>query len=320
MRSLPPFFVMLVLIGSSAGPARAQPAPPSAPSPKLSDEAELARVVSQYEAGRYQECAASLEPLLAPGPRQLQSPSVLESARVVLAACLLGDGRGADAEAQLAQALRANPRMPRPDPLAYPQPVVDLWIRVRESLREELRAAEEERLKLADAAAQQQARVEAEQRARLLRLEQLASEEQVTQVNRRWIAAIPFGVGQFQNGHATLGWTFFGVEVALGAVSLGALAVHLSAYRQIAAGHRLDPIVTNSQLSTSFAVLQVSSWTLLGTAALGVLDAQLRFVPEVRQVRRRPLPEELRRPSALRTAPMAAALPGGAWLGLAGTY
>jgi hypothetical protein len=38
-------------------------------------------------------------------------------------------------------------------------------------------------------------------------------------------------------------------------------------------------------------VLTLSSYTLLGVAAVGIAEAQLNFVPEVRTVRERPLPK-----------------------------
>jgi hypothetical protein len=294
----------------------------SAAAPRLSDEGELARVSAQYEAGRYAECATSLEPLLGTGERRLTEPRVVENARLLRAACLIGAGRASEAEAPLAEALRADPRMSPPDALVYPQPVIDLWVRVREALREELGRAEAARLAEARAAAARRAEAEAARRRRQTALLALASEERVTRVNQRWIAAVPFGVGQFQNDDRALGWTLLGVQSALGAVSIGALAVHLSAYRQIATGARLEPEQTNSQLDTSYTVLAISSWSLLGVAALGVLHAQLTFVPEVTEVRRREIPRELRESARVAPsfAPSVVPLPQGAWIGAAGRF
>ena len=59
------------------------------PDDRLSDEAELARVVGLYEAGKYRECSEHIERLLDPiGKAPLRQPAIVENARVYWAACL----------------------------------------------------------------------------------------------------------------------------------------------------------------------------------------------------------------------------------------
>src|SRR5688572_20346044 len=62
------------------------------PAPEvLSDDAELARVVSLVEAAKYDQCAAELERLLDPkSKRKLLDPAVVETARVYQATCYIG--------------------------------------------------------------------------------------------------------------------------------------------------------------------------------------------------------------------------------------
>lgn len=273
-----------------ARPALGQTSPP-----RLTDEGEVSRIAPMFEAGRYADCARELGRLLDPGSeRPLAEPRWVELGRVYRAACLLGAGDAGAAEAVIAEALRANPRMAPPDALVFPPPVLDLWARVRDGLRDELRKADEERLERARReAAARVARARALQE-KIAELQLLATEEVVVQRNHRWVAAVPFGVGQFQNGQTALGWTFLVTESLLGAAALGALLVNLSTYRQIATGRNLEPDATNAQLRTSYDVLVVTAWSLLGVGAIGVAHAQLTFVPEVRVQRRRALPAHLR--------------------------
>jgi hypothetical protein len=72
-------------------------------------------------------------------------------------------------------------------------------------------------------------------------------------------------------------------------------------------------------------VLIFSTWGFLAVAVGGVVQAQIAFQPEFREIKRRPLPKELR--PAPRTAeqqtsvrPTAIPLPGGLGLGVAGRF
>ena len=261
----------------------------------LSDEAELARVVSLVDAAKYEECVAELERLLDPkSPRPLKNPEVIETARVYQATCYIGLGKPELADEPLAEAIRKNPQMRPPDSLLFPQRVVERFLRVREGLYAELRAAEQAAIQKARREAAERQRRENERWAKMLMLERLARQEVVVVKNRRWIAAVPFGVGQFQNGNEPLGWVFLGTQAALGLTALTALAVHSHTQARVeAAGQRGNTVApdVNQKLSDWRLAMQISSYGFLALAAIGVSEAQLNFVPEVRTVRDRPLPE-----------------------------
>lgn len=314
------FAAVVLVFGCSLGAVSpvvaAPPAPERAtpPRPRLSDEAELAQVVGLYEAGKYAQCADALAVHLDPKrPEHLRDAEVVANARIYHAACLIGSGRPEEADAPLRAAILANPQMKPPDSLVFPPPVIERFLRVRETLYEEIRRSELGRVEAARREADERALREKAKNERVRALEELATREVVTIENRRWIAALPFGVGQFQNDNPELGWAFLATEVALGATALTALAMQTHFTLE---AHRLQNPSNNAVLETWNTLLDVSAWGFLGVAVLGVVEAQLSFVPETREVRRRELPAPLRRDTGVRLSPMLRAGPGDYVLGV----
>lgn len=302
-----------------AGAARAQTNPADAGSAQVSDEAELARVTSLYEAGQYANCAKQLGPLLNPkSPERLTDQSIIETARVYYAACLIGSGHPDKADDPLRDAIRANPQMRAPDSLVFPPEVVDRFIRVRESLLTEIRKADAERIQRARAEAEKARAADRQRQAAVERLKQLASTERITVKNRRWIAAIPFGVGQFQNRDTGLGWAFLSSEVVIGGTWLGTMV--LRSYYQNQSFDAGKSKTLNIRDPTAYAVQVVSSYAFLGVAALGILQAQIAFVPEFHETRRRRLPKELETAQRVRLVPSVVPTKNGVSLGLYGTF
>ena len=293
--------------------------------PRLSDSAEVSRAASLYDSSQLEHCVVAFEDLLTPGARMLTEPEPIERARVYLAACLIGVGELERSEEVFAEAIRANPQMRPPDSLVFPPEVIDVFLRVRESLLEEIRKAAARKLEEAERQrAERQQRREAEL-LRLRELERLASQETVVVRNSRWIAAIPFGVGQFQNGDTGLGWAFLATEAVLGAVVIGGLAVELQNYALLEprAG---EPAPSRADITNNTDIAR-NVWTVglyaLGAVALGgIVEAQLSFEPEVVSVRRRELPPELRRPpeARLRWQPTITTGEQGTVIGVGGTF
>jgi hypothetical protein len=313
---------LALVLGASR--VRAEPAvhaEPSAEPPRLNDAAELARVVSLYEAGKYGECTEALTHLLRPdSPRPLRAPDVVESARIYNAACLIGSGQNQGADEPLRAAIRQNPQMKPPDSLVFPPQVVERFLRVRETMFEVIRKAEDERIKRAQELVSQQEERARKERLRVLALEQLAQREGILIPKSRWVALVPFGVGQFQNGEKALGYTFLTGEVLLAASTLTALAVESHLVLATSRVDKADPSI-NVTLANWHSALVYSSYAWLGVSLIGVLEAQLTYVPEQHLVRKRSLPPELRpTTSSLHLAPSVGPVPGGAMLGLSGRF
>lgn len=303
-----------VRASAQAAPPPLKPAPskPGAPKPpatkpvrssasqegQLSDEAQLARIAGLYEAAKYRECSDEVERLLDPtSHRALRQAGIVENARVYWAACLLGAGEADAADAPLRAAIHENPQMKAPDSLVFPQPVVERFLTVRDSLVNEIRAAEQARILQAQREAQRRLQTQARERDRMRELEKLASRETIIQKNSRAIAAIPFGVGQFQNREAGLGYTLLVSQALLGGLSVGAIVMQgklaTEADRLRRSGGVVDEEKQRNDQRTWSVVKTGSFWAFAALAVGGVVQAQLQFVPEFREERPRKLPPAL---------------------------
>jgi hypothetical protein len=177
---------------------------------------------------------------------------------------------------------------------------------------------------MAEAAARRAAERAAAERARVRRLEEYARQELTTIRNERWVAMVPFGVGQFQNRDTALGWIFLGTEAALAATALTSLIVIFDLNAQID-DEAIDTAQLNQRLDAWYQVLVLSSWGFVGVAVGGIVQAQIAFQPEFREVRKRPLPRDVRPPPATKppqafVRPAPVPLPNGLGFGLTGRF
>lgn len=254
---------------------------------------DLEKAYAAYAARKYVDAEQRLRALLNPTSGTLKDPDRVADARMYLGAVLLAEGRRTDALAVF-QRLLLEKEDYQPDPLRIPLEALDALIDVRSQIGEKVRALQVERARQQQ---DEQAKVEAEkQRAavRIAVLEKLAGEEIVIERNSRWIAVLPFGVGQFQNRQDTLGWTFLVAESALGAGSI--VAAGLTLYNESNASNALAR--NDSAQATGYYERARTAWlvnaTFFGafvtTAIVGVVHAESTFSPERVQVRRRTLP------------------------------
>jgi hypothetical protein len=251
------------------------------------DQFQNARVA--YESLNYELAADLFQGLLVTAAPSDRRPVVIE-ARKYLAAAYLFLGRKPEAEGQLELLLRAAPDYVL-DPLAFPDEVGKTFAVVKARLEKERTQTERERAR-ADARERGQQEVEArKERDRLQRLIALASTERVKETRSRWIALLPFGVGQFQNDHNGLGLVLAVSEGALLAIGATTFFLHESLRNQVPT----DADRGNAQLAEAgFRYTNEISFGLLAVLAVtGIVDAQLRFVPSRSYDQPRPLPPDL---------------------------
>lgn len=262
----------------------------------LGEEAELARATSLYDSGQYSACVDAFDRLLNPEqPRRLHSASIVENARVYHGACLIGVGRTTDAERVFREAILENPQMKTPDGLLFPESVVELFLRVREAMLDEIRRAEQKRMQDAEARANREQLLRVRERLRVEQLVAIAEKEIVIEQHQRWIATIPFGVGQFQNGSTGLGWAFLLSQTAMSGLLAGSLYMD-AYYRSKSVDPSFDLDALNTGKRTARTLQMIGGYGLIGLAVVGIAEAQLSFVPERRSERKRQLPEHLKDP------------------------
>ena len=276
------------------------PANPSASSTAAFPSGGLERIKDLFGAASFADCVKEARRLLQPTSSEPPADvATQDKTRTYLAACLILENEEKAVEAGRSvfeEAIRAarneHRRFPRPNTLVFPPPVVSAYDQVYGELEEEFQRAQ-------DTAKQQAAteikRIDAAKQAELereARLIEFATQESVVSKNERWIAAVPFGVGQFQNRKPGLGWLFLVSEaLALGTTVVG-ITYELDLYAQ--SQRSVDTHRLNSTLDGVRLMWNTSAWVLVGLAVAGVAEAQLNFVPEFRETRRRELPPNLR--------------------------
>lgn len=297
-RLLAPLALAIVLATSSVAHAQGR--------------ADLEKARAAYLARNYGEAEERLRTLTDP-TSGTKERVVLSQARMYLGAALLAQGKRELAEDVFEKLILEDPSF-EPDPLGFPADVVNTFIDTRVQLQERLKAAAQTAAKLE---AERRAREEAERRAREAWLEKVksqASEERVTVRNERLVACMPFGAGQFQNRQKALGWTFLGVESGLFVAT--AVTWGMGIYWRDRARDEARQIgVVDSAEELKARADDLRTWNLgLGgalatVAAVGIIQANVAFVPEFDEIKRRPLPPLARRTP--RVAPFVAPLPAG---------
>jgi hypothetical protein len=251
-----------------------------------------------YESQDYALAAELLEALVGGEVPKLRNRALLLESRKYLAASYLFLGRRADAEKELERLLLEEPSYEL-DPLAFPQEVQKVFSNVYQRLEKQRRESEKKRRHAEQEARKREAQRVLGERKRMLRLLELAETERIERVNSRWIALIPFGVGQFQNGHTGLG-TFFAIsESLMGALNIASFFLHQHLEGQQPSADDLGEArfaeksfrITNQVTLGAFAVLAIG----------GIIDAQIRFKSTWTEKRRRKIPDHLR--DALRIGP-----------------
>ncbi|MBN2575779.1 MAG: hypothetical protein JXP73_14530 [Deltaproteobacteria bacterium] len=244
---------------------------------------ELQRGKIAFDRGEFGRVVEIVRPLLYPELR-LQSESQIVLAHRILGVSYLFEKQGPEAAGEFRKLLQISPEY-RFDPRLDPPEVVDFFDGVRREYSTELAILEAER-KQAERE-RQRYREECEK----LRAGPTVIERRVGR-NSFTVSFLPFGAGQFQNGHRKKGWAFLTAEVLLGAVSVGALATNLAVYGlRPQRGCRYDvgnaacppEAIDHTDENRSRLLTQVqmvSGAAFFAVVAWGILDAVYYYHPE----------------------------------------
>lgn len=291
------------------------------------DAQEFDVAKNRFEVSEYAEAVRLFTALLEPetaacakGPTdgkcqcRLTDPDLVERARALDAASLVALGKGPEADVQFEKILRSNPSY-APNPAVLPPVVIDRFGQVRTRLKPELEkifGANAEKVRQDKLAAQ---RARDAERKWIEELERLASEERIVEKSSRAVALLPFGVGQFQNGDRGYGAAFLASEVLAAGASIVSGVIEMR-YGASASVPGVDKVKLGTDITAAQTVNIASFATAATLAVVGIVHAQITFVPERLVKRQRPLPP---RPKAA-VAPTVSIVPGGAGLGLSGSF
>jgi hypothetical protein len=253
--------------------------------------ADLEKAYNAYAAHQYDQAESRLRDLLDPDHGTLKDPDSVADARMYLGATLVAEKK-TDEAAIVFEALLTDKPEYQPDRLRVALEAVDAFTDARVRNREKIAKIQADRVRKAQ---EDKARADADREkaaVRLAMLERLAGTEVVTTQNSRLIALIPFGAGQFQNGQTALAWTFLlgegllavgsGVGAAVWAYNLGQLDANITNH---SVAEQYD-----QRAQTAAVVGDFLAGGFAAVALVGVIHAELTFVPDVTTTRKRDLP------------------------------
>lgn len=174
--------------------------------------AELEKARVSFLTRNWADAEERLRALLDPKSGVKDRP-IVSQARMYLGSILNAQGKKEETKEIFEKLVLDDPGY-EPDPLGFPGDAINTFIDVRSGLLEQIRLAAQT---AARQAAEKKARDDAEREAQRVWLEKVkaqAAERDVTVRNSRFVASLPFGVGQFQNRQYVLGGIFAGIEAS----------------------------------------------------------------------------------------------------------
>ncbi|MBI5486729.1 MAG: hypothetical protein HY905_05315 [Deltaproteobacteria bacterium] len=280
MRRIVP--LVLALLGFLAAPAAAD------------DLLDFEQAMDAYRSADYPTAIERFQALVDPDRDPLPSRAIREECFKYLGAALLFQGETNDAAGAFERLLVLDTDAEL-DESVFPAPILDAFRVVKDQMRERLEALRLDEIRAAER------RMEEYQRQLGLLGEALRPRYLVREDNDHslFLAFVPFGVGQFQNGQDAKGWTLFGVEAGLFAAN----AWTFLAWDWYTREAHADTSAARQQQAADYANgYKIASWAILGTLLAtmvgGIIDA-LVFYDESTAWRLLPpedVPEDLRLP------------------------
>jgi hypothetical protein len=259
---------------------------------RADDLSDFEAARNRYDRHDYKRAVDAFKGLVGGDPPRITNALLVLESRKYYAASLLFVGADDEARLQFRLLLQQEPDYAL-DPLAFPTDVVALFESVKGQMRKDLDRRREAELQEQRAAAQEAEALRLKRRENLARLRTLAEDHTIEVRNSRWLATVPFGVGQFQNGQRGLG-------VALAMAETFAAVTSVVTYfgHQGMVGDRAT--ASNSgDLEQRERIWRAANWASFGTFAVlaiaGIVDAHVRFVPARVIQSPRPLPDDLDR-------------------------
>ena len=260
------------------------------------DFAEFEAARAAYDAQDYALAAKRFEALGGGDTPALTNRSLLLESKKYLGASYLFVGKLQLAEAEFERLLRLDPQYVL-DPIAFPEDVQRLFNKVKTRLDAERRTAEEQQRRESVRGIRAETKRQTAEQQRWTRLVEVAETEHVTEVRSRWVALMPFGIGQVQNGHGSLGAILAVSEGSLLLIGFVSWLVHEDLRGQNPIASQRDEFSVTERVARY--TNQVSMGLFGALAITGIIDAQVRFEGDHERTRKRSLPSDLTTPPEL---------------------
>src|SRR5688572_10930002 len=206
---------------------------PDSPAPRKSPEGRLSDGRLAYERGDYASAVRLIVPLLYPSIELSTEEAVIDAHRLLALSYLL-QKKETEAEEEATSLLALRPSF-QLDPIVEPLMAVAFFETVRKRQDERLRQLREREH------AESEARAREAERRRRAEAERIYIERSVER-HSRLVATLPFGIGQWQNGHKRKAALFLTSELAFGLRSLSCYVALEQKYPLDAAtGNRIHP-------------------------------------------------------------------------------
>lgn len=281
-----------------------------------SEQTDMEKARAAYIAHQYDDADARFRAMLDPQRGTVHDPVLVTQARMYWGAVKLAQKKQDEAIQIFEKLLLTDPGFD-PDPLSFPSDVIDLFIDTRAKIRDKINAQAQARAQADVARKAHEEEERRRERARVLRLEQMAAEETITERHSRLIAFVPFGAGQFQNGQKELGWFFLISESALVVAGAVTVPIYLADLQSRSDAHAAGDDFRAQEYIDRASTIRTINLALFGTfvadAAIGVLQANLAYQPEATEIRKRAIP-------LAGVAPVIAPTASGVTLGLSGSF
>jgi tetratricopeptide (TPR) repeat protein len=260
----------------------------------VDEQTDLKKGRYAYAAKSFDEADAMFRRMLDPKTGTLHNAVLINEARMYWGATLIAKGKKEEAFAQFDALVQADPKYD-PDPTIFPTEVANVFYDAQKLNNERRIQAEEdakmrEKQKKAEEEAAKKAQIE-----RLRQLETLAGEEHVIDRHSRWVALLPFGVGQFQNGSRGLGYFFLvteGLELSGALVAAGDYLFQLhdanASFTSLAAQSIAQQYLDRA--NEARVANLIFNGALALTAVAGAIEAEVSYVPRFVETKPRPLP------------------------------
>lgn len=266
---------------------------------------DFADAKNAWDAGEYAVAKERFESLLAQSPT---NEMILLETHKFLGVTYLFLGDEARAEEQFVQLLNRMPDF-HLDPLVFPIDAVDFFTRIKRQNADRLAAVEAARLEAEKVRkAEEQAKLEAE----IERLTKTVYVQKTEERNSLITAFMPFGAGQFQNGHKQKGIAFLTLESLLLASTVTTFAMHASLAKNAPAplfSERAHSDYERREKGLRLAN-RISFISLAVIIVVGIADSMAHYTPyriAWREVNENQVPRSLRsrtgRPRAMKLTP-----------------